>query len=601
MKETTVRPWRGWLTWILIAAIPAGKPLAQVTTRVSLSSSGGQADDSSRFASVSADGRYVAFASLADNLVPNDHNGYDDIYVRDRGTGAIHCVSTFPGGVHGNGASTWPSISADGRFVAFESLATLVYADSNQVSDIYVRDLRTLGTQRVSVNSSQEQADGPSEQASISRDGRFVVFVSGASNLAPGVTDPLFHVYLRDRQNGTTELVSVNSSGAPGDASSWYPSISDDGRFVVFYGYSTNLVPGDTNADSDVFLRDRQSATTIRVSVDSNGNEALGFSGAARISGNGRFVVFASGAPNLVPGDTNGAFDIFIRDLLSGSTQLVSVASNGMQADDSSTLPSVSPDGRWVAFHSVAGNLVVNDTNGSEDVFLRDRQNGTTERVNVTSSGAQVSGNIDGFPAWISDDGRFVAFSTSAPDLVPMDTNNAYDVFVRDRDAAGFESLCDPSTSGVIACPCLNAPSGPGHGCENSSATGGASLSASGVAYLSMDSLIFTTSGELPSATSIVLQGNALAANGLVFGQGVSCADGTLKRLYTKSAVGGSISAPSGADPTVSARSATLGDTILAGQKRWYMVYYRDPNVLGGCPAASTFNATQTAQIAWSL
>jgi hypothetical protein len=153
----------------------------------------------------------------------------------------------------------------------------------------------------------------------------------------------------------------------------------------------------------------------------------------------------------------------------------------------------------------------------------------------------------------------------------------------------------------VSACPCSNPPAGSGRGCDNSSATGGAALSASGVAYLSIDSLVFATGGEKPSATSILLQGDAPIASGIVFGQGLRCAGGALKRLYTKTASAGSISAPDfgAGDPNVSTRSAQLGDTLQPGSTRWYLVYYRDPLVLGGCPAASTFNATQTGQIRW--
>jgi hypothetical protein len=153
----------------------------------------------------------------------------------------------------------------------------------------------------------------------------------------------------------------------------------------------------------------------------------------------------------------------------------------------------------------------------------------------------------------------------------------------------------------VIACPCSNPPSGPGRGCDNSAATGGASLAASGSAYLSIDSLAFTTSAERPTATSVLLQGTALAPNGVVYGQGVRCVVGTLKRLYLKLAVAGSITAPDfgAGDPSTSVRSAALGDVILPGQSRSYLVYYRDPTVLGGCPASSTFNATQTGQVTW--
>ncbi len=162
--------------------------------------------------------------------------------------------------------------------------------------------------------------------------------------------------------------------------------------------------------------------------------------------------------------------------------------------------------------------------------------------------------------------------------------------------------MCDPGTGVVVACPCSNPPAGPGQGCDNSAATGGAILSASGIAYLSIDSLVFTTSGEKPTATSVVLQGKALVSSGLVYGQGVRCVGGTLTRLFVKQAVAGSITAPDFGvgDPTVSARSATKGDVIQPGQSRYYLVYYRDPIVLGGCPASSTFNATQTGRVDWS-
>jgi hypothetical protein len=196
-----------------------------------------------------------------------------------------------------------------------------------------------------------------------------------------------------------------------------------------------------------------------------------------------------------------------------------------------------------------------------------------------------------------------VAFDSLATNLVPVDTNGYGDVFVRDRQGGpAFTSLCDPGSGGVITCPCANPPSGPGRGCDNSSGTGGAVLSASGGTYLSSDTLVFTTSGERATALSIVGQWTGVSANGAIFGMGVRCTTGTLKRLYTKTAVGGSISAPSlgAGDPQVSVRSAALGDTILAGQSRWYLVYYRDPTVLGGCPATSTFNATQTGEVSWS-
>jgi len=164
--------------------------------------------------------------------------------------------------------------------------------------------------------------------------------------------------------------------------------------------------------------------------------------------------------------------------------------------------------------------------------------------------------------------------------------------------AVPMVTLCDPGQAGVLACPCGNPPSGSGRGCNNSAATGGAQLSASGTAAIAGDTLHFTTSGELPTAFSILLQGSTTSA-GAVFGQGVRCVDGNLLRLYVTAAVGGSISVPAVGNPSVSASSAALGDVLPGGAARAYSVYYRDPTVLGGCPATSTFNVTQSGLVTW--
>jgi hypothetical protein len=161
--------------------------------------------------------------------------------------------------------------------------------------------------------------------------------------------------------------------------------------------------------------------------------------------------------------------------------------------------------------------------------------------------------------------------------------------------------LCDPGVGLTLACPCANPPAGPGRGCDNSSNTGGASITAAGIPSLAASTLVFTSADEKPTALSIVLQGLAVNFAGIVFGQGVSCVTSTSNRLYTRSAVGGSITAPSGSDPDIPTRSASLGDPISAGQSRWYLVYYRDAIVLGGCPAASTFNDTNTVEVHWTF
>ena len=611
MRVTSSGCGRQWIR-ILVVAACGGVAIGQVTARVSVRSDGGQAAGGfwgSFGESMSANGRFVAFASEADNLVQNDNNGDSDIFLHDRQTGTTQCVSRLPWGWLGNDESRSPTLSENGRFLVFESLASnLVTGDTNSSPDTFVSDLMNNTIERVNVSSSQAQANGLSEGGgSVTSDGRFVVFSSWASNLAPGGTNAYSQVYLRDRQNQTTELVSVDSSENPADAHSSMCEITEDGRFVVFSSTSANLVAGDTNGVSDVFLRDRQSGTTVRVSVDSNGTEALGHSGGGRITSDGRFVVFFSDAPNLAAGDTNGATDVFLRDLQSGTTELVSLADDGSRGNGPSDWAEVSLDGRWIVFHSDATNLVPGDTNGWEDMFLRDRVTMTTERMNVASDGTQTSGSLGGLWPDVSDDGRFVAFSGTSPDLVPMDTNAKYDVFVRDHTpgagTTAFTSFCDPGSAGVIPCPCSNPASGPGRGCDNSAGTGGAQLSAAGIARISADSVVFSVTGELPSVLSIFVQAQATVPNGTVYGQGVRCFGGHLTRLYTKSASGGAIVAPDPAmgELPITVRASQKGDLIRGGQTRWYGVYYRDPNVLGGCPASSTFNSTQTGEIYWTF
>ena len=293
-----------------------------------------------------------------------------------------------------SGASFATSLSSDGRYVAFESTAPdLVAGDTNGVSDVFLRD-RAAGTvELVSVSSSEAQGSGVSFAPRVSPDGRFVVFESAAPNLVTGDTNGRTDIFLRDRQAGTTVRVSVGAGGVGGNFDSYLASVSADGRYVAFQSIASNLVAGDTNGVSDVFVRDLQSGTTSRVSVGAGGAQGTGGdSTLARISADGRYVVFQSAATNLVAGDTNAALDVFVRDRQTGTTTRVSVTNGGAQANAASGEAQISSDGRYVVFTSTGTSLVAGDTNGLSDVFVRDRQAGTTSRVSLLSGGGQADG-----------------------------------------------------------------------------------------------------------------------------------------------------------------------------------------------------------------
>ncbi len=382
---------------------------------------------------ISADGRFVAFGSPASNLVPDDTNGVHDIFVRDRQSGITERVSINSVGEQGNdhsGPSLFATfganlaISADGRHVAFASRASnLVDDDTNGIADVFVHDRATRQTERVSVGSGG-QSDNTSALTtiSISADGRLVAFDSFASNLVAGDTNGFLDVFVRDRESGITERISVNNASAETNGTSFRSAISRDGRFVAFASSATNLVEGDVNGALDVFVHDRQSSTVELISVANDGAQGDGSSGthdfgsggaALSISDDGRFIAFSSLASNLVQSDINGLYDSFVRDRASGTTERVSVTSSGEDLFGNSDGTTMSADGRYVAFTTVRGSL--------SDVFVRDRQTHTTELASIDPSEVQIAGG----GAAISADGRSVAFYSFPAG-----------VFVRDRGAA---------------------------------------------------------------------------------------------------------------------------------------------------------------------
>ena len=396
-------------------------------TPISVDSAGNQGNRDSYNPSISADGRFVAFYSEASNIVPGDTNNSYDIFVRDTLTNTTTLVSLDSAGNQGNSDSYSASISADGRFVAFSSEASnIVPGDTNNYADIFVRDRLTNTTTRVSVDSAGNQGNGNAGSPSISADGRFVAFYSEASKLVPGDTDENRDIFVRDTLTNTTTPVSVNSAGNQTSSESNFPSISADGRFVAFESFASDFVPGDINYDTetavrDIFVRDTLTNTTTRVSVDSAGNQVNGNSDSPSISADGRFVAFNSFASNIVPGDTNNTSDIFVRDTLTNTTTRVSVDSAGNQRNLQSGSPSISADGRFVAFTS--GLFFFN---GNRDIFVRDTLTNTTTNVSVDSAGNPAYSSSSS----ISADGRFVAFDSSSSNLVPGQTNNTQNIFV---------------------------------------------------------------------------------------------------------------------------------------------------------------------------
>jgi Tol biopolymer transport system component len=420
------------LAVLLLAATAAH---AATTELISVNMAGNPADGN--HPAISANGRYVAFESFGTGLVPGDTNGFLDVFVYDRATGVTTRVSVASDGSQGNGGSSSPAISADGRYVTFSSGANNLVPDgTSEWSDVLLHDRVTGETTRVSTSIGGGDARGGSSAGGLSADGRYVVFSSGADNLVPGDTNVFWDVFVLDRQTGETTRVSVATDGTEGNGLSLCATISPDGRYVAFESEATNLVAGDTNGVRDVYVHDRATGETIRASVASDGTGGSdGRTGPPALSGDGRYVAFACEASDLVPDDTNGCYDVFVHDLVTRETERVSVSSEGAQGNGTSGLfwmsLAISYDGRYVAFSSAASNLVPGDTNSTRDIFVHDRTTGETRRVSLRADGSESRG--DGQNPAMSADGTCIAFSTQANLIIPGESYYGYCVFVRDE------------------------------------------------------------------------------------------------------------------------------------------------------------------------
>jgi Tol biopolymer transport system component len=399
--------------------------------QVSVDSQGNVGDGSSNNPSISANGRFIVYHSEAGNLVANDTNNASDIFYHDKKTGATYRITLGSQG-EGNDDSVDPRISDNGRYVVYSSAATnLVEGDTNVKYDIFLFDSKKGATRRISVSNSGGQSNGGSYIPAISANGRYIVYDSYANNLVAFDHNLSRDIFLYDKKTGKTAMVSVNSGGMPGNDDSSSARISNNGRYVVFHSDAHNLVEGDTNNASDIFLRDIKKGTTRLISVNSSGGQGNGGSYHAHISNNGRYIVYASDASNLVEGDNNNARDIFLYDTKKGTTRIVSNSSLGIQGNSTSDNPRISSRGRYIVYASDANNLVEGDNNNFPDVFRFDKRTGLTYRVSVGENGIEGTGGGSYSPD-VSGNGRFVAYESYADTLLEGDTNKNGDIFLTD-------------------------------------------------------------------------------------------------------------------------------------------------------------------------
>ncbi len=412
---------------------PTPPPANGNTVRVSISSNGDEGNSISYDTSISVNGRYIAFASNASNLVPGDSGSYQDIFVHDNQTGQTIRVSITSNGIEANGNSRQPMISSDGRYVVFVSEANNLDANYPGMSGIFIHDIQTETTSLVSVSSDGIPGDSVSNYPSISANNQFIAFDSGSQNLVPNDTNGRQDIFVRDLLTGETNIVSIASDGTYGNNESTFPLISADGRFIAFSSKSNNLVQNDANNNTDVFVHDRQNGTTVLISVSTNGTQGDENSTASSISSDGRYVVFSSKSGSLDSTCSFGISQIYVRDRETAETICVSVSSNGEQGDFHSRDGKITTNGQYIVFHSNASNLSPNDLNQyGDDLFIHNLVPGETELVLLTHDGTQQNSWISTFA--ISESANWISFDSDSDNIVPGDNNGLSDVFLHGRE-----------------------------------------------------------------------------------------------------------------------------------------------------------------------
>jgi len=540
---------------------------------VSIGLPGASAHGDSNEVAVSADGRYVVFTSKAADLVLGDVNGIEDIFVRDMQLGITTRISVSSAGVEADGPSGRPNVSADGNIIVFESDATNLDAspDFNGYTDVYRHDRSTGQTSRISTTTLALETNGDSTLPVVSADGAVIAYRSEASNLISLDTNNAADVFVRD--NGGSERVSVTNLGAEGDSWSgqlFAIDLTGDGQQVLFGSAATNLVVGDTNGWPDIFVRDRVAGTTERVNLSTTGVEGDKSSRSGTISADGNVIAYDSAATNLVPGDTNDYPDCFVHDRVAGTLTRISVAEDGTEGTSWSRSPFISADGSVICFESLASELA-DDPLGSAlnvlDTFHYVVATGVLTRV---SEGPNGAGNDGSFMARPTADGALVVMASDATNFDPVDTNGSTDAFlvVPGAGASGGLSYCDSVAS--IGCPCGNTGA-VGEGCANGTGSG-AVMSGAGSASAGASSFVLSAVQLIPSQPGLYFQGNNAIAGGqgINFGDGLRCAGGAVVRLQVRFAASDGTSA-------TTIDIATKGG-VSAGDVKRYQIWYRDPN-----------------------
>lgn len=515
---------------------------------------------------LSHDARYMVWSTIAPDVVAGDTNGLEDVFLRDRIQNTTIRASVGDAGQQGNGYCDGCAVSNDGRYVVFTSTSdNLVPGDTNVRKDIFLRDVVAGTTTLVSHTPGGGPGDGHSEFPTISGDGSVVAFESFATDLVPGDTNASTDVFLYDVATGTVTLASA-AGGGPANSTSQRPALAADGGWLAFQSAATNLVPGDTNARVDVFVRDLTTgmlhrATPPGAQFDQNCTEP-------DVSADGRYVAFVTASTNIVSGGNANGFHIARWDRVTGAVDPVSVNVNGNLPVDFCSAPVISDDGAWVGFQSGTATLVPNDTNAKQDVFVRNVPLGWTERVSVRHGGAQIVGSDSRSPT-MSGDGRFTGFVCTSFDVVQNDSNSGADVFLRDRGhssaVAGKEYCFSTTNSSGLA----------------------AHTVALGNPRLAAQALTLATAGLPTNQFGFYFMSQSTNFVALFGGsQGNLCLGGPIARLDRNILNSGALGRTSLA---LSAANFPNGVAFAAGERWNFQYWFRD--TVGGTPTSNTSSA----------